>query len=321
MPEPVLASTVQRQDLSRQITLSNPVEAIRVVDLAARTAGVVTEVLVEEGDAVTAGEVLARIDVAEQRAELARAEAQLSEREANFDRFQQLKDRDYIDEASFEAARAELAIARADVALWQTRVNFGELTATVDGMVTERMIEPGEAVANNQALFSIADLSTLVVRLGVSELDVSQLEVGQEVAVTIDALDRGQEMTGRIRRIFPAADPDSRLITVEVALPRVSVGRIKPGFLARVRLVVESYADVMAIPAIAAGQEGDQAYVMVIDESMTLVRRPVELGMSRGVWREVRSGLDEGERVVPSNPSELSAGDRVRIVEWDQDQS
>jgi multidrug efflux pump subunit AcrA (membrane-fusion protein) len=139
--------------------------------------------------------------------------------------------------------------------------------------------------------------------------------------VTIDALDRNNTIDATIRRIFPAADPGSRLITVEIALPKPQALNIKPGFLARVNLVVESYDDVIAIPAIAAGQEGDQAYVMVIDEDMTLVRRPVELGISRGVWREVVSGLAVGEQVVPSNPSELNAGDRVRIVEWDQDRS
>ena len=319
MPEPVLASTVGAQDLSRSITLSNPIEAIRVVDLAARTNGVVTEVLVEEGDPIKVGDVLARIDVAEQRAELARAQAQLQEREANFERFQQLKDRDYIDAASFEAARAELAIARSDVALWQTRVDFGEVTSTVNGTVIDRMIEPGEAIASNGVLFSIADLSTLVVRLGVSELDVGQLQVGQDVSVIIDALDRNQTQIGQIRRIFPAADPTSRLITVEVALPKTEAANIKPGFLARVELVVESFEDVIAIPAIAAGQRDGQAYVMVIDEDMTLSARPVELGVSRGVMREVISGLEVGERVVPSNPSELNAGDLVRIVEWDQD--
>ena len=319
MPEPVLASTVGAQDLSRSITLSNPIEAIRVVDLAARTNGVVTEVLVEEGDPIKVGDVLARIDVAEQRAELARAQAQLQEREANFERFQQLKDRDYIDAASFEAARAELAIARSDVALWQTRVDFGEVTSTVNGTVIDRMIEPGEAIASNGVLFSIADLSTLVVRLGVSELDVGQLQVGQDVSVIIDALDRNQTQIGQIRRIFPAADPTSRLITVEVALPKTDAANIKPGFLARVELVVESFEDVIAIPAIAAGQRDGQAYVMVIDEDMTLIARPVELGVSRGVMREVISGLEVGERVVPSNPSELNAGDLVRIVEWDQD--
>ena len=316
MAYPVLASTVEAQDLSRSVTLSNPVEALRVVELAARTDGVVTDVLVEEGDVVNAGDVLARIDVREQRAELARAKARLQERQANFDRFEQLKDRNYIDVASFETARAELAIAKSDVELWETRVDFGDVTATVDGTVVDRMIEPGEAISRHGALFSIADLSSLVVRLGVSELDVGQLEVGQSVIVSIDAVDRHTSINGQIRRIFPAADATSRLITVEIELPDAGNNNIKPGFLARVDLMVESYPDVLAIPAISVAEQDGEPYVMIITEEMTLERRPVELGITRGAWREVIQGLEAGEQVVPSNPSEMRPGDKVRIVEW-----
>lgn len=316
MAYPVLASTVQTQDLSRSVTLSNPVEALRVVELAARTDGVVTEVLVEEGDVVSQGDVVALIDVREQRAELARAKARLQERQANFDRFEQLKERNYIDVASFETARAELAIAQSDVELWQTRVDFGEVRATVDGTVVDRMIEPGEAISRQGALFLIADLSSLVVRLGVSELDVGQLEVGQVVEVGIDAVDRATTINGEIRRIFPAADAVSRLITVEIELPKAGAEAIRPGYLARVDLLVESYPNVLAIPAISVAELDGAPYVMVIDEDMTLKRRTVELGITRGAWREVISGLEAGERVVPSNPSEMRPGDKVRIVEW-----
>ncbi|HEY7905840.1 MAG TPA: biotin/lipoyl-binding protein, partial [Wenzhouxiangella sp.] len=77
MAIPVLSSPVERQDLSRSISVSNPVEALRTIELAARTDGVVTDVAVEEGDVVTQGQILAQIDVREQRAELARAKARL----------------------------------------------------------------------------------------------------------------------------------------------------------------------------------------------------------------------------------------------------
>lgn len=316
MPSPVLASPVAVRDLSRTVTLSNPVEALRTIELAARTDGVVTDVAVEEGDVVRQGQVLARIDVREQRAELARAKARLEEREANFARFEQLKARDYVDEASFQTARAELDVARSDVELWQTRVDFGQVSSTVTGTVVDRMIEPGEAVARHAALFSIADLSSLVVRLGVSELDVGQLEEGQVVDVSIDAMGRQAPIQAQIRRIFPAADINSRLITVEVELPSDENLAIRPGYLARVNLMVESYPDVLAIPAISVGQLDGESYVMVIDEDMTLQRRVVELGISRGEWREVLSGLKVGDRVVPSNPSEMRPGEPVRIVEW-----
>lgn len=313
---PVLSAPVAYQDLSRRVTLSNPVEALRTIELAARTDGVVTEVFVEEGDAVALGDVLAVIDVREQKAELARAKARLQERQASFDRFEQLKARNYVDQASYETAKAELEIAKSDVELWQTRVDFGQVRSTVDGTVVGRMIEPGEAISRHGALFWVADLSSLVVRLGVSELDVGQLAVGQSVEVTVDASAENPQVTGIIRRIFPAADETSRLITVEVELPRDQAKSIRPGYLARVELLVESYENVLAIPAIAVAQEKDEAYVMVITQELTLERRVVQLGLSRGAMREVTEGLSVGERVVPANPSEMRAGDRVRIVEW-----
>ena len=318
---PVLSAPVIRQDLSRSITLSNPIEALRTIDLAARTDGVVISVSVEEGDMVSQGDTLAEIDVREQRAELARAKARLQERQANFDRFEQLKARDYVDQASYETAKAELAIAKGDVELWQTRVDFGMLKSTVSGTVVDRMVEPGEAVARHGAVFSVADLSSLVIRLGVSELDVGQLSVGQLVDVTVDAVDPDRVIQGAIRRIFPAADEASRLITVEIELKNEETMALRPGYLARVDLLVESYQDVLAIPAISIAQESDEAYVMVITEDMRLERRVVELGLSRGALREVTSGLEPGERVVPANPSEMSHGDLVRIVSWAEESS
>lgn len=313
---PVLAAPVAYQDLSRTVTLSNPIEALRTIELAARTDGVVTEVLVEEGDLVSQGDILASIDVREQQAELARAKARLQERQASFDRFEQLKARDYVDDASFEAAKAELEIAKSDVELWQTRVNFGQVRSTVSGTVVDRMIEPGEAISRHGTLFAVADLSSLVVRLGVSELDLGQLEVGQAVDVVVDASVQNQNLQGKIRRIFPAADATSRLITVEVELITDEVIDLRPGYLARVDLLVESYPDVLAIPAISIAQVDGEAFVMVITEELTLERRVVELGLSRGAMREVSAGLQAGERVVPANPSEMRAGDKVRIVQW-----
>jgi membrane fusion protein (multidrug efflux system) len=311
---PVQALKVVPRDLSRVVTVSNSVEPLRTIRLAARTEGVLTEVLVEEGDRVELGQVIARIDVREQLAELARARARLHERQASFDRFEQLRDRDYVDLASFEAARAELEIAVTEVDLWETRVAFGTVTSSISGTVVERYVEPGEAVSRHAALFSIADLSSLVVRLGLSELDITQLKEGDAVAVHVDALDRDTALEGFIRRVFPAADADSRLITVEVELPSALEMGVKPGFLARAQLLVDELRDVLAVPAAAVAESDQTFFVMVIDAEDQLERRTVEPGIIRGPWREIVAGLESGERVVAANPMEMKAGDRVRVV-------
>lgn len=312
---PIQAIEVYPRDLSRTVTVSNAVEPLRTIRLASRTEGVLTEVLVEEGDAVAAGQLLARIDVREQQAELARARARLHERESTFERFEQLRERNYVDLASYEAARAELEVAATEVELWETRVEFGRVVSSIDGTVVARYIEPGEAISRHAALFSIADLSSLVVRLGVSELDVGNLRVGDAVVVDVDAVGERNPLAGVIRRIFPAADIDSRRITVEVGLPQALASGVRPGFLARARILVEQRADVLAVPAGSIAESDGEFFVMVVNGDDRLERRVVEPGVVRGAWREILSGLDAGERVVSANPLEMTAGERVRVVE------
>ncbi|TVS12017.1 MAG: efflux RND transporter periplasmic adaptor subunit [Wenzhouxiangella sp.] len=312
---PVQAVEVHPRDLSRVVTISNSVEPLRTIRLAARTEGVLTEVLVEEGDTVAEDQILARIDVREQQAELARARARLHERQATFDRFEQLRERNYVDLASYESARAELEVAATEVELWETRVEFGTVTSSIDGTVVSRYIEPGEAISRHAALFSIADLSSLVVRLGVSELDVGNLRVGDAVVVNVDAVGDRNPLSGVIRRIFPAAEIESRLITVEVGLPEALGAGVRPGFLARARLLVEQRANVLAVPAGSVAESDGEFFVMVVNGDDRLERRVIEPGVIRGAWREILSGLGEGDRVVSANPLEMTAGERVRVVD------
>ncbi len=311
---PVRAFIVSRQDLSRRVQVASPVAPLRRIELAARTDGIVSEVLVEAGDRIRQGQLLARLDVSEQRAELARAEAAQREAQANFDRLARLRERDYIDEASFVTARSELEVAGSEVQLWQTRVEFGRIVAPIDGHVIDRMVEPGAAIGRLAPAFEIANLDELVLRVGVSELDLDQLDPGDAVPVRVDAIDAQAPIDGRVRRIFPAAEDASRLVTVEIELPGAYDRGVRPGFLARADLLVDFREDVLAVPAGAVGV-GDRSYVMVIDGNDELVRRVVDTGVIRGSWREITGGLESGDRIVSSNPIDLAEGDLVRVVD------
>jgi RND family efflux transporter MFP subunit len=314
---PVQALEVAERDLSRVIQLSAMVEPLRRIQLAVRTEGVLTAVLVEEGDELTAGQLVARIDVSEQRAELARAIARLDEQRSAYARVEQLRTGQYIDLATYDATRAALGIAEAEATLWETRVGFGALHAPISATVVERHVEPGEAVNRLQPVVTLADLRTQVVRIGVSELDVSGIDYDLPVAVTIDAFPDAEPLQGQIRRIFPAADATSRLVTVEIELPGAAARGIRPGYLARARLSVEQRQDVLAVPVNSIAHDTDGTpWVMVIDADSRLVRRELDIGASRGLWHEVTAGLAIGERIVASNPMELIEGSAVRIVGW-----
>jgi membrane fusion protein (multidrug efflux system) len=311
---PVRAYVVARRTLEREVLVAGSVEPLRAIQLAARTDGVVAEVAVEAGDRVRAGQRLARIDVSEQQAELARAEASLREARATFERLDALKSRDFVDAASLAAAQAALEVAQSEVALWRTRVAFGVIEASIDGYVIARLVEPGAAVGRLAPAFELADLDQLVLRVGVSELDAAGIAVGSAVPVAVDALgERGIEAT--VRRVFPAADPTSRLITVELDLPGAFArDGVRPGYLARARFSVDTRREVLAVPA-AAVALGSRPYVMVIDAADRLVKREVATGVVRGNWREVVGGLEAGDRVVATSPLDLAEGTSVRVVE------
>lgn len=310
---PVRAYTVARRTLEREVLVAGTVEPLRSIALAARTDGVVERVLVEAGDRVRSGQLLAAIDVREQRAELARAEAALTEARTNFQRLDALRDRDFVDQASVVRAKAALDVAETDVNLWKTRIAFGRIEASIDGVVIERRIEPGAAVARHAAAFELADLDQLVLRLGVSELDAAGITVGAEVSVAVDALPE-TPVEARVRRVFPAADRSSRLVTVELALPGAYAAGLRPGFLARARFQIDRRREVIAVPAAAVAATAEP-YVLSIEADQRLSRRPVRLGIVQGEWREIVEGLAEGEQIIATSPLDLSPGDTVRVVE------
>jgi RND family efflux transporter MFP subunit len=177
--------------------------------------------------------------------------------------------------------------------------------------VTVKHVEAGDVVGAQTPLFDVADVSTLVVPLGVSELDVGQLVVGDTVAVSLDAFP-DRPLRGRIRRIFPAADPTTRLVTVEVALEPGSQAR--PGFLSRVRLRLDARDDVLLVPAgaVLTGSGGEES-TFVVEDGKAL-RRPIETGLVSQGRVEVVRGLSAGETVIVEGGSSLREGAPVRTV-------
>jgi len=310
----VAAVEVAPRDLSLSLNLSGTVEPIREVRVAARMAGILHAVNLEEGQRVQAGQVLARFDVAEQAAQLDRAHAQFNLADAGYRRARNLRDRQLISEMEYDNARAERAAAESEVRLWETRTGLGTVTAPSAGVVTVKSVEAGDAVSNGDPLFVVADVSTLVVKVGVADVYVARLSVGQPVRVSVDAMP-GRAWKGRIRRIFPAADPESRLHPVEFQIAAGARDRPAPGYLARIDVDVERRRGVLAVPSEALlASAGEDPFVFVIDNDK-LERREVVTGVSRRDWTEMLKGLRPGELVVASNPANLREGMAVRVSE------
>ncbi len=153
----------------------------------------------------------------------------------------------------------------------------------------------------------------MVVRVPVSELDVVELETGATVDFTLDAYP-DRRFAARIRRIFPAADPATRLVPVEVALGAEAADFARPGFLARVRFALSARQGARLVPASAVVGDAGAPAVFVVRDGRAL-RRTVETGLTSEGRVEIVAGLEPGEVVVVAGNNTLRDGVQVRDVQ------
>lgn len=298
--------------IARRITVSGIVEPIRTVGINSQISGAILSVGAVEGDVVHAGTVLARLDDRELRAQEASAAASHEMARANFERSERLRERQVITAAEYDRDRTALAAAEAQLKQLRTRLDYTTIRAPITGVVTEKQIEAGDIVGVQNRLFTLADVDTMVVRVQVSELDVVQLHPGDAVSVALDAYPE-RPLTGRIRRIFPAADPATRLVPVEVALRQDGERIARSGFLARIELALGTRTGVLLVPASAVVGDAASAAVFIVQDG-TALRRSVRTGLNSEGRVEILSGIQPGDPVVIAGNNGLRDGAEVRVV-------
>jgi membrane fusion protein, multidrug efflux system len=310
-PVLVEVAAVERGAIAREVTVTGVVEPIRVIGVNSQLAGALTVVQAQEGDRVRAGAVLARLDARELGAQLAAARAAREVAEAAYARAARLREQQVITLPEYERERTALSAALAQVEQLEARVSFATVTSPINGLITEKHVETGDVVGNQTRLFTIADVSMMVVRVGVSELDVVAINAGDAVQVALDAYP-GIALRGRVLRIFPSANPATRLVPVEVALAGAEAATARPGFLARATFGVGARSNVMLVPAAAVMPTAGGQAVFVVDGDRA-VRRTVEIGVTHTGRIEIIAGLMDGELVVTTGNSMLRDGAQIRI--------
>jgi RND family efflux transporter MFP subunit len=311
-PNAVEIAVVEVAGIARTSVVVGQLAPLRSVVVTSQTPGALTRVLVEEGTAVREGQLLAELDGRELRAQLRAAEASRDFAKATSERSTRMFEQKIVTAQEYERDRAALASAEASLAQLETRVGFTRITAPITGVVMQRLVQTGDIVGGQTRLFTISDVGTLVTQLPVSELEVPRLEVGAQVPVRVDAL--GRDVTGTIRRIFPAADSVSRLVPVEVAVPGGSVSGLRPGYTVRVTLKLDERQGALVIPSRAVMGAAGAQYVFVLHGDRA-ERRRVRIGNDMDGRTEVVEGLLVGDTIVTTGNALLRDGATVRVVQ------
>ena len=178
--------------------------------------------------------------------------------------------------------------------------------------MTEKRLEAGDIVSPQTRLFSVAETSTLVSRVMVSELEVPLLKAGAQVDVSVDALG-GARVAGRIRRVFPSADTLTRLVPVEVALTGSALNQLKPGYTIRSTFRLGERNDALLIPTRAVMGPAGARTVVIVRQGKS-ERRIVRVGPDIDGKTEVLEGLAAGDSVIVAGQALLRDGATVRIV-------
>jgi len=296
---PVEVAILERGPIESVLRFSTNLEAESDVEVYSQAARRVTELLVEEGDRVRAGELLLRLQDEEQRAELRRVESQLAKARREYERQQNLFARELISEQAMNDATYE--VEQLEIALEDARRNlsYTEVRAPIGGTVTARYVNVGDQVTVNEHLFDIVDFDTIVARVFVPERELDRLAVGQAARLFSDSLGGGDH-TGEVIRIAPIVDPRSGTVKVTVGIPRNQ--GLLPGMYVEVELVTAVHEDALLLPKRA----------VVYDENRAFVFRVT--GDDRAERVEVEVALEDAEQVEPAPGAPLEVGDAIVVA-------
>jgi RND family efflux transporter MFP subunit len=327
-PLPVTVATVDGGADSGEARYGGAIKADASVDVAFRMSGVVDRVTqvrgadgrmrtLQDGDRVRRGDVLARLRQDEFRDQVTDAEASLRQAEADFERASQLYENRSVSKAEYDAAYARYTAGRARQSQAAISLHDATLRSPIDGVILRRSTEVGSLAGPSVPAFTIADTRVVKVVFGVPDVVVAGLTLGETLAIQAEAIP-GEVLQGRITRISPSADPNSRVFEVEAALPNPD-GRMKVGMLATLRLGSAERGRGVFVPLASvvrpAGDSTGYAVYVVEGASAPLARlRRVTLGEVQGNQIAVREGLAQGERVIVRGATIVADSQAVRVT-------
>lgn len=324
-PEDV--ALVRRSEISSGVLLTGTLEPGELVEIKAQVAGTIRNLRVDRGDPVRRGAPLASIEAEGVRSQAVGAQMSLAAAKANLAAaLRQLEGARTLHEAGamsdvdfqarvaqYEAAQAQVAAAEAQLAGASEQARRATIVAPITGVVSERAVSEGEAVNVGQKLLTVVNADTLELSGQISVQQAARVRVGLPVTFTLETYP-GQEFTGRVSRVDPVADPETRRVGAALELPNPG-HKLVAGQFVNGRVITANVGEALQVPQSALRGELTSPYVLVV-EGDTVVQRPVKTGIRDATSGMVviTSGLRDGEWVIISRATDIQPGSKVRLA-------
>jgi membrane fusion protein (multidrug efflux system) len=308
-PLTVVAVPVREARLTLEAEALGTARANESVDITAKVSNLVTAVRFAEGQQVRRGQVLIELDGREAQAELAIAEAALSESRSQFNRSRELYTTQVLSEAQLEQIEATLKANEARVAFARSRLSDTVITAPFAGRVGLRRVSVGSLVNPGTVITTLDDTSTIKLDFTVPETLLSSVEAGLGIVARSVAWP-GEEFSGEVASVDSRVDPTTRSVTVRALLPN-DRGMLKPGMFLTVRLT-RGASNALLVPEESLVPEQGNVFVYVVRDDR-VEKREVHIGQRRVGEVQIVAGLTVGEQVVTEGTQKLRDGVLVTV--------
>jgi membrane fusion protein (multidrug efflux system) len=310
----VEATKVVTAPMPQTITAVGSLRSDESVTLRPETAGRISAITFQEGQRVAKGAPLVKLDPAIPEAEYAQAKANLTLAKAKFDRAVDLANRNYISGQAKDEAENSYKVAQATLQLAAAKLAKTEIRAPFAGLIGLRSVSVGDYVKEGADLVNLEAIDPLKVDFRVPETYLRQVQPGQSLTITLDALP-GSTFDGKVVALNPLVDAAGRSIVIRAQV-RNQDTVLRPGMFARVRLITKEQADAMVVPEQALVPQGTERYVFrIVDNKAARVK--VETGQRRDGKVEIISGLMPGDLIVTAGHLKIRDGSTVTVVSTD----
>lgn len=294
---------------------SGEVRARIEATLGFRVAGKIIERRVDVGQAVKAGQVLARLDPTDAGLQVVQAEAQRALAAADLARSRDLKSQNFISAAALDARETAFKAAAAQAAIMKNQASYTTLVADRNAVIGQVLAEPGQVVSVGQPVFRLAPDGDREIAITLPEGEVAGFKRGQaaEISFWAGSGPAAKPLTGYLREVSPVADPVTRTFAARVSLKDADPA-LPLGMTASVRFPSGvAGARKLIVPLAAIFQQGDQPAVWIVGAGNTVTLQAVSVSAYTDSGAVVTDGLAGGERIVAAGVNLLSAGEKVRV--------
>lgn len=306
----VSVKKIEQGEQSQELKYPGTIEPDNTAQVGFAVSGVVNNVVVQEGQHVKKGQLLASIDATEYTNALLIAKASLEQAEDMYQRLTGLYKKGSLPEKDYIEIKTKVAQAKANKSINEKHIRDSKLYSPMTGIISNKMVEAGSPAAPGLPAFRIVKTDEVYVKVSVPESEVGAISNGMKASVSVATLNTN--INGKVSIINPEADNVSRTYAVKIKLDN-RAGRLLPGMLADVRINTGKQVKMIAVPSSSIVRDADNiTYLYIAGNNRKAIKRRVVVGDALGYSEvAITSGLTEGDQIVVAGQTRLKDGSDI----------